>query len=419
MSFFATLYWLATRLLAARTSTIPTMCVSAVAVLSLQAGISLLNPQSSFDVHRSAFLPNLSYVPFLPATVDVRTSWSFTVEMLSYLGAVLVAADLSRLPCWRCRFVGAVAFTGVAVSLAGLCLKAGCLPRLNAYLQGRPWAQGNVFGPFDYHGNAGAFLNLTLPFVAVRGAASGTVARRVAWRLSLGLVYLALVVNGSRAALIIGLFLSPLCLWIASSDGSAGYRQAIFIRPGLWKLALGAALVAVVAGGLLLVASDSPPVRRLRHLSVELREPEYPRYMQSRAAWEMVQERPWFGAGIGSYKVLVQTSSIHGYFFAPSYRPSEPFTVLGHTHEDYLQTLVEWGWVGFSGWAVLVSGAFVTLWKTFQRIGFCNRTALALGVAMLGVYLHALGDCPLQIPAIQFYVALCLGMAWGSHAWQD
>ena len=258
-----------------------------------------------------------------------------------------------------------------------------------------------------------------LPFVAVRSAAASTSIRRIAWRIALGLVYVALVVNGSRAALVIGLFLSPLCLWIARGDGSAASRQEVFTRRNFRKLVPGAVAMVAVAGGLLFAASDSAPVRRLRHLSVELRAPDYPRYLQSRAAWELARERPWFGAGVGSYKVLVQTSSIRGYFFAPYFRPGDPFTVLGHTHEDYLQTLVEWGWIGFAGWAVLVSGAFMTLWSMLRWSQFGSQTALALGVAMLGVYLHALGDCPLQIPAIQFYVALCLGMAWGSGRWQN
>ena len=404
-------------LLRRRLPAVPPVCWGAVIFLTAFAAVSILNPQSTFDAARGSFLPNSAYVPSLPSTVDVRAGWTFTLEMIAYLAVIPVAADLSRSAHWRKRLLGAMALTGVLVAVAGLCLKAGCLPRLREDLQGRPWAQGVIFGPFDYHGNAGAFLNLALP-AAAWNAATAHPARRLWWRCAVGVLYVALFVNSSRAALAIGLFLSPICLYLTLRAGGASqppprrdYRR--------WLGGAGIAAVALLAIGFLLANDRAQPLPRLQHLSSELREPEYPRYLQSRAAWEMAGERPLFGAGIGSYKLLVQTSSIRGYYFAPAFRPGEPFTVLGHTHEDYLQTLAEWGWVGFGGWAVLVGGAFVMLGRLLRRTGFGSRTGLALGAALLGVYLHALGDCPLQLPTLQFYVALCLGLAWGSANWQN
>ncbi len=387
------------------------ICWCAVIFLAVFAVLSILNPRSSFDAALGTFVPNVSYVPFLPATVDVRTDWTFTLEMLSYLFVIPAAADLSASTRWSRRFLEAIALNGLLVALAGLWLKAGGSPALHDYLQQRPWAQGEIFGPFDYHGNAGAFLNLSLPAAAWM-AAAGARAKRVFWRSAVGVLYVALFVNSSRAAFIIGLFLSPLCLWLAFRENAVLQFPVLHRRQ--WVLWIGASFAALAVLGSLLLTLGSKQIRRMRHLPIELIQPSYPRYLQSRAAFEMAQERPLFGAGIGSYKVLVQTSSIRGYFFAPYFHPGDPFTVLGETHEDYLQTFVEWGWIGFCAWAVLVAGAFRRVWRWLRVTHLATRTGLAIGLALISVYLHALGDCPLQIPALQFYTALYLGLAWGS-----
>ncbi len=400
---------------AKRLPVVPPACWGAVIFLAAFAVLSILNPQSTFDVALGSFLPNPSFVPCLPATVDTATGWSFTVEILAYLFVIPVVADLSRLAHWRQRLLSAIALAGLLVGIAGLSLKFGLWPQVHNALQRRVWSQGETFGPFDYHGNAGAFLNLVLPAAAWKAATSCRPTTRVFWRGTVGVLYAALFANSSRAALVIAVFLSPLCFWIVLGGGVVHPIASPTRRR--WQLGIGLLTAALVTVSILIVNRDSKPVLRLRHLPMELRQPEYPRYLQSRAAWQMTRERPLFGAGVGSYKVLVQTSSIRGYFFAPFFHPGDPFTVLGETHEDYLQTLVEWGWIGFGGWAVLVAGAFMSLWRFLRRTHWQTRTGLAGMVALLSVYLHAVGDCPLQIPALQYYTALYLGLAWGSTSW--
>ncbi len=392
---------------------VPPLCVGTVIFLAALAGVSLLNPRSTFDVASRSFLPNPASVPFLPGTVDVATGWTATVEMLGYLFVIPVAADLCRAARWRQRFLGTIALAGLGVSIAGLILKTGEWPQLQDYLERRLWAQGEIFGPFDYHGNAGAFLNFALPAAAWQAATAVSPTRRTGWRCVVGVMYVALFANNSRAALAIGICLSPFC-WRIMRQGHAT-PDHVPPKTRRWWGWLGiCAPVALLGAGILFINHDLKPWQRLRRLPAELRQPEYPRYMQSRAAWEMARGRPFFGAGVGTYKVLVQTSSIHSYFFAPAFRPGDPFTVLGHTHEDYLQTLAEWGWIGLGAWALLVAGAFGRLWRWLRQTQFATRTGLAAGTALASVYLHALGDCPLQIPVLQLYAAAFLGLAWGS-----
>jgi O-antigen ligase len=91
-------------------------------------------------------------------------------------------------------------------------------------------------------------------------------------------------------------------------------------------------------------------------------------------------------------------------------------------HEDYLQTLVEWGYIGAGLWAVLIFGGIgYSLSRAFrqrEQLSDSKRiTHFAIVTALLGVLLHALVDFPLQIASIQLYVAVMLGLLWGSRHW--
>jgi O-antigen ligase len=92
-------------------------------------------------------------------------------------------------------------------------------------------------------------------------------------------------------------------------------------------------------------------------------------------------------------------------------------------HEDYLQTILEWGWVGGSLWALLLFGGIVVgirSYNKYARLDWTPRRRLLqplVVMALIGVALHALIDFPLQIASIQLYVATYLGLCWGSSLW--
>ena len=94
-------------------------------------------------------------------------------------------------------------------------------------------------------------------------------------------------------------------------------------------------------------------------------------------------------------------------------------------HEDYLQTLLEWGWVGGILWALLFFGGItvsIRSYKEHARRDWTPRRRVLQPLvitALMGVALHALVDFPVQIESIQLYVATYLGLCWGSMLWKD
>jgi O-antigen ligase len=85
-------------------------------------------------------------------------------------------------------------------------------------------------------------------------------------------------------------------------------------------------------------------------------------------------------------------------------------------HNDYLQTLSEWGWLGFACWSVIVGGGFIKALRiAWNRDSSKESQAMAMAgtLALSGVLLHAGVDFPLQIPCIELCVILMCGLFWG------
>jgi O-antigen ligase len=126
----------------------------------------------------------------------------------------------------------------------------------------------------------------------------------------------------------------------------------------------------------------------------------------------------------------------------PYFNAQTPNRVTGYwrfLHEDYLQTLIEWGWLGTALWIFLFGGGMATAFRSAARQRRIRRAAESdvrervrarewsprrrlivplATIALAGVALHAIVDFPLQIYSIQLYVASYLGVCWGSAVWK-
>ncbi|MGI8431784.1 MAG: O-antigen ligase family protein, partial [Chthoniobacterales bacterium] len=266
------------------------------------------------------------------------------------------------------------------------------------------------FATYYYHGNAGAFLNLVLP--AVLGLAFRYVTRpanpgaRALWLTMSVIMVVAVFSDTSRMGQAVAALMMITLLMLATAKV---IRRLHLLE---WKTVA----IALLAGGLALWA-----VVQTSHLDRSLG-----RWDRFQSTW--TKDARWLVDGV-AVQALPQAGALGfgpGTFSAvfPSFLEDASKDAHGtwlFLHDDYLQTLLEWGWVGgvlwagvfFGGMLVAVRGLAdkerVARWFPRQRLS----VLLALS-ALAGVAVHAAVDFPLQIFSIQLYAATWLGVCWGS-----
>jgi len=231
---------------------------------------------------------------------------------------------------------------------------------------------------------------------------------RALWTLVFVLTIAGVLANTSRMAqlvalvllVVIGLHFGPMLLRKLS-----GAQKSVAIAGAL---AIVLALIALAQATHL-----EQPLNRWQ--SVGERIPADARWQASRMAFRALPGAGLFGFGPGTFRVVFP-----GYNFGSSTPVPGTWRFL---HEDYLQTVLEWGWLGSSLWALLFLGGIVVAIRTNKRYARREWTprrrvlqTMAI-VALVGVALQALVNFPFQIESIQLYVATYLGICWGSSLW--
>ena len=123
------------------------------------------------------------------------------------------------------------------------------------------------------------------------------------------------------------------------------------------------------------------------------------RYELWSAAASMWRDHVWFGMGPAHFDYRFR-----------AYRPAAVQLQPDRVHNDYLNTLVDWGVVGAAMIAVAVGALFVGLARTWHhvrraenefRTSQSNKFAFVLGsaIGLLALLLHSLVDFNMQVPA--------------------
>jgi hypothetical protein len=376
-------------------------------------GWMALNAKSIYDSEFSFFVPLRNFAPPLAGSVDSAISVAWIIRGALLLGTMLFVSDLSQSNRWLLRLWYVIGLVGGSIAFLGLLQKA--IGAQMIFWQPPPppeFAVTTFFATYFYHGNAGAFLNLVWPLSAglvIREFTSRShPGMRALWTIVLILTIAGVLANTSRMAqlvalvllVVIGLFFGPVLLRKLS-----GARKSVAIAGAL---AIVLALIALAQATHL-----EQPLNRWQ--SVGERIPADARWQASRMALRGVPGAGLFGFGPGTFRVVF-----------PSYNIASSAPVPGtwrFLHEDYLQTVLEWGWLGSSLWALLFFGGIVVAIRSYKRYATREWTPrrrmlqpLAM-VALVGVALHALVDFPFQIESIQLYVTTYLGICWGSSLW--
>jgi O-antigen ligase len=205
----------------------------------------------------------------------------------------------------------------------------------------------------------------------------------------LAVMLLALIFSKSRAGIIawgLGFLVFALLLHI----GSKGLPKSYWVIMGL--------IIGMVSFYSFKIGVD-PVLKRFLMINKEMG-----RFDIWRDTWTIVKDHP-FGIGLATFKQVFPV------FNVSIVAETTPY----YAHNDYLQLLVETGWIGFFA---LVSGFYIFLFRSFRRIKRIKlqndpfRFFMAVGAlsGLVSMAFHSFFDFNLQIPANCVYFVMLLAI---------
>jgi hypothetical protein len=404
----AFILWIIELLIARRRPRFPRLLLfSTCALIGIGVWMAV-NAKSIYDSDFYVFVPLWNFAPRLAGSVDYAISAAWMIRAALLLFAILFVADLSQSNRWLLRLWYTIGLVAGSIAFLGLLQKATGA-RMIFWQTAPPWGVTTFFATYYYHGNAGGFLNLVWPLTAGLTIRAFTrrchPATRAMWLSVFILTIAGVLANTSRIAQLIALLLLvAICL-----------RFGPALLRNVWRTEKGIAVAGAIAILLALIALAQAthleqPLSRWQSLGERI--PNDPRWQASRVAATALPDAGLFGFGPGTFRAVF-----------PSYNSASVNHLPGtwrFLHQDYLQTALEWGWLGGSLWALLFFGgitAGIYSYKKYAASDWTPRRRLLqplIIIALIGVALHALVDFPLQIASIQLYVATYLGLCWES-----
>ncbi len=363
--------------------------------------------------------------PALPGSPDRGEAMDRLSSIIPCLGLVFAVRHLViNRPAW-CGVIASVIFwTGAAVALLGLIQRS-------TGAEGIFWLdeltyknRGLFFGTYRSPGIATCYLNValalglsTLLTTLRKGRkradenAHRTLLRLLFTIAEVIVIICGVISAGSKAGMAFGLM--TIFLW-----AGLNYRSIISAFHRSSELFLGnkraerniviITLVCITLFSLLSLSEIISARWQAAH------EHDYSsltgRSMANRVQMKMIADDEWgaMGFGPGSFYPLF-------YYFKGDDEALAGTWVYGHN--DYLQTLVEWGWLGGAVYMAVIGGGFFLLAReVFFHREYHSKTRFiylrGYFIAMLFFLLHASVDFPFQIESIAVTFAVMLGVAW-------
>lgn len=405
------LIWAISFILERRLPALPRTLVTLTGFILFLGWWMVVNAWGIYDSTFRNFVLIPQLAPSLPGAVDQVVALAWMCRLTALLGVVLFTADLARRPAWLLRLWYAVGSAGGSIALLGL-IQKGTGAKMIFWQPSVLWNNDAypIFATFFYHANAGAYLNLILPVVGglavwVYARGPAPVARAV-WFAVLILICLGIVSNTSRMAQIVS---AVLLLAMIALIARPAARMIARIEKRV--LVVGAIVVLLTLVAIGQAAQLHITLGRWQSFAQQI--PIDSRWLADRAALGAVGDANWIGFGPGSFRTIFRHyEERYGNGLQGTWR---------FLHEDYLQTLLEWGWVGSALIAALFFGGIAIAARNyFKAEDWSSRQRILLPcmlLALVGVAIHAVVDFPLQILSIQLLVATYLGICWGSGRW--
>lgn len=400
-------FWLAGCALRKMPPLIPSTMACCVALVLIEGWSMALNPYFR-DAGDFVLQPVVPLLNWAPGSVDKATSIAAMTRLSCLLGIACFVSDTAARREWRHRIWWTVGATGVSLILFGLFQSASARPIL---FWGSAEARVPYFASYYYHGNAGSFINLVLPLVA--GLAILTIRKpdlhlaRAIWLPGFSVCAAGAFVNVARSATVVSILL---CGILVAWQFKGSVRNEL-LPPRRLRL-LYALLMTFLLFCLVSFSGWERPAQKWAMMASQLNSANA-RLVSTKVCLQMVPDAGWHGFGPGTFPLVF-----------PHYTGALGAAIPGiwrYAHDDYLQTLIEWGWLGAGLWSLLFFGGMARLfsnWRKTRAFGTSDRVLLfTSGLALAGVALHALVDFPLQIASLQLYAATYIGFGWGSDAW--
>jgi len=403
------LCWLLALLAGRKAPVCPALMLGCVGWLLLQGWTMAFHERFLYSPETQMFHRNPAAIPFLPGSVDAKMVFQAMLRYTGLLGILIISADLMEDVRWRMRVFYAFALTGLSIVLLGLIQKVGGAKMVF-------WEAGRVsytfFATYVYHGNAGAYLNLVLPFlIGATVMALRNQEGEKAWGFWVPGTMLCIIsafVNISKGAMVIAILILGLSAWGFASLGGRAIL-AFMKRHRVVPLAAGFAIILPIA---IFFSSGTLRARWLQFFQQVGW--DYPRYLTAKTCVQIIPQSGPFGFGPGTFEEIFPHYT--------NYLGNKIAGLWQYAHQDYLQMTIEWGWIGAVALGILLLGGMgIAIRQLFERKAdassqdkialFC--TVLALG----GITLHAVIDFPLEIASLQFYVVIMLGICWNSPRW--
>ena len=356
--------------------------------------------------------------PFIGFTAETARRWlPSSVDAGASLVALRHWALLSALFCissdfWAGRTHASLYLNGLtAAGLVQISVALGQrLSDARSILGGGWGEQLPFFGTFIYPGSAGAFINLLLPLFCLHFF--GKTPRPLVGIAGLAGLGVAIFWNTSRLSSLVGictgLLLALTLGWVAWQNAEKDeVRAALFRRLHALRPVL---VSALLVGVLALMVFPVPPLFEKWRLLPAQWNTAYPRFEAMKACLEICRDAGAWGFGLGTF------SSVF-----PHYSHDMAVSARGvwrHAHCDYLEWLIEWGYLGCLIWSFLPLGALVRVCcRFFQEKSAHRRSeAACTGAALVALGLHALADFPVFNPGVQVLAVFWLGSAWSARA---
>lgn len=412
----ALVLWAVELLVSGRTPRFPRFPFFLAVALVCVGGWMVFNAKSIYDSDFFVFIPLHNFAPPLAGSVDYTISAAWIIRGALLLGTILFVADLSQSNRWLLRLWYAIGLVGGSLAFLGLLQKATGAQMI--FWQPPPPRYdlriSTFFATYYYHGNAGAFLNLVWPLSAglvIRAFSKRSHPGLRAMWISLFILTIAgVLANTSRMAQLIAVVL---LLAICLQFGPALVRKLF----GTEKTVALAGALAIVLALIALAQATHLDQALTRWQTESQRIPNDARWQACHLALAALPDAGLFGFGPGTFRVVFPTYNIGSVNQVPG--------TWRFLHEDYLQTLLEWGWLGCSLWGLLFFGGITVGIRSnnkHARQDWTPRRRVLqplVIMALVGVALHALVDFPFQIESIQLYAATYLGICWGSTLWHE